>query len=368
MKLNRQAIQRMIDTGALNVGGRRNAGRGGGGGGGGVSQSWVDEFYVSKAFFARLFTIHSTTVTQDDPNGEVIEPNDEETDISNIQAMVGLWTEEYLSALGQGSGGGGGGGILTEPLYSINMSGMGSPSGANRVIVWDGSHWTYKAYASGNGTVTSIKITVPTGFSVNPSTPITASGTFDISFGGTLTKNMVLASPSSANGTPSWRALVADDIPDLSGKYVLKTDLSTYTWWGRTLQVSGQTMAVTGDMINVGNIKIDNDARISWKQSGGSNYLSMLTLDTSNNFIVGESMANSGLYTYVRGRRVTLQSGTGSSGNHTARLDENGILTVEKLKIGNIVISEDSTNGGLHVENAGIYADTYVSALGAGSA
>jgi hypothetical protein len=73
---------------------------------------------------------------------------------------------------------------------------------------------------------------VPSGFSVSPAT-ITTSGTFTIGFGGTLTKNMVLATPAAANGAPSWRALVAADIPDLSSVYATTqsiTDMATKTW------------------------------------------------------------------------------------------------------------------------------------------
>lgn len=39
---------------------------------------------------------------------------------------------------------------------------------------------------------------------------------------GSKTKNYVLAAPSNANGAPSFRALIAADIPDLSGTYVKK--------------------------------------------------------------------------------------------------------------------------------------------------
>jgi hypothetical protein len=105
-QLSRKKIQDMIDLSGVNISSRRSSGGSGAGGGGGVSSAWVDEHYVSKDFFARLFTINGTDENDDDV---VVEPNDLETDITNIQAMVGLWTEQYLSALGQGSGGGGGG-------------------------------------------------------------------------------------------------------------------------------------------------------------------------------------------------------------------------------------------------------------------
>ena len=62
-----------------------------------------------------------------------------------------------------------------------------------------------------------------------------------------------------------------------------------------------------------------------------------------------------------------MQSGTSDNDEHVAILDENGMLAVEKLKIGDIVIEYSSQNSGLHIVNAGVYADTYFSAYGIGS-
>jgi hypothetical protein len=102
---------------------------------------------------------------------------------------AGLYADTYISALGANSGGGGGGGVtLNEPLSSINNASLGSPSGTDMAIVWTGSAWGYKYVpdngggGGGSGTVTSIKITVPTGFSISPTSAITTSGTFAISF------------------------------------------------------------------------------------------------------------------------------------------------------------------------------------------
>lgn len=71
-----------------------------------VTTEYLSENYVTKEFFRSMFKAY-------DSNGVEIEPNndgDEPYTIDNIKAMVGLWTNEYISALGQGSGGGGGGG------------------------------------------------------------------------------------------------------------------------------------------------------------------------------------------------------------------------------------------------------------------
>ena len=383
-KISRKIINEMVKR-EQNISSRRSSGGSGAGGGGGVSSAWVDEHYVSKDFFARLFTIHSDVVTQEDPHGEVVEPNDLETDIDNIELMFGSWTEHYLSALDQGSGGGGGGGaLLTEPLASINEAGMGTPSGANKVIVWNGSTWTYMPYTTGSGTVTSVTMTVPTGFKVSngDTQTINSSGTFALTFGGTITKNQVLASPAAANGTPAWRALVAEDIPDLSSTYAaasyfdasghaksaLKLTTISKKAWGQTYWTSdGVPDTISGTLSDVGDIEMGNGNKIKWKNSS-STLLSFITLSSSNEFVLGESTAAQGYTTYLRGREIIFQSGyTNGSAVNNASLDTNGLFAVKKLKIGSIVISEDTTNGGLHIESAGIYADTYVSSLGAGS-
>ena len=377
MKLSRKVIQRMVDSGQVNIGGRRTGS--GGGGGGGVSATWVEENYISKAFFNTLFTIHGHDAddTAVPPTDVIIEPNDTETVLDSIEAMVGLWTEKYLSALGLSSGGGGGGDVLAEPLVSIN--GIGSPTAANQTLVWNGTQWTFQPYGQGGGSVTSIRITVPTGFAVTPST-ITTAGTFAITFA------QGYSLPSTADQA-NWNTAY-NNSHSHNNKSVLdgimQTDITNwgkaYTWvnangastvikkaWGRTYWNAGAPANIDGDIENAANIKIDNNKKVSWKKAGASNYLSMLTLDSSNNFIVGESMANEGLATYVRGRSINFQTGTGSSGNHAASMSDAGLFTVEKLRIGSIVISEDTQNGGLHVESAGLYADNYISALGAGS-
>jgi len=97
------------------------------------------------------------------------------------------------------------------------------------LIVSDGSSWI--VVPSGDepsGTVTSIGATANGGLTTsNSGNPITSNGTLGLAsaYGDTVnpygskTKNTVLAAPNGSNGTPSFRALVAADIPDLSGTY-----------------------------------------------------------------------------------------------------------------------------------------------------
>lgn len=86
--------------------------------------------------------------------------------------------------------------------------------------------WTWVNIPSGDepsGTVTN----VATGNGLTGG-PITSTGTIslDTAYGDTVnpygskTANYVLAAPNGSAGTPSFRALVAADIPDLSGSYL----------------------------------------------------------------------------------------------------------------------------------------------------
>lgn len=203
--INRDKIQRMVGQGT----------GGGGGGGRGIdlagyaTQGWVEQNYVSKAFFSRLFTAN-------DVNGDPVEPNDEETDIYNIQAMFGLWTEQYLSALGLNpeSGGGGGGASYLGDLEDVNVAGASN----GKVLTYQNGMWIAESPQSA-GSVKSVGLAAPTGFIVTGS-PITDSGTLELAF---------------------------------SDGYGLITP--SMTWWGATMSNG----SVSGNMTGVGNITLSGN-------------------------------------------------------------------------------------------------------------
>lgn len=79
--------------------------------------------------------------------------------------------------------------------------------------------WLTQSGGGGGGTVTSVGFTAPTEFAVSGS-PITASGTLGIAWA-TQSPNQVLASPvSGGNGVPTFRTLVAADIPVLDASKI----------------------------------------------------------------------------------------------------------------------------------------------------
>lgn len=79
-----------------------------------------------------------------------------------------------------------------------------------RVLQTDGSNNLSWATV-GTGTVTSVGLTVPSIFSVTPSS-ITTAGTFAVTLAAQATGNTVLAAPSGG-GTPAFRTLTVADLP-----------------------------------------------------------------------------------------------------------------------------------------------------------
>ncbi|MBX9637689.1 MAG: hypothetical protein K2Q45_09090 [Nitrosomonas sp.] len=69
------------------------------------------------------------------------------------------------------------------------------------------------------GTVTSVDLTVPSSLFVVTGGPITSSGTFAVSLVSQLA-NTVFAAPNGINGVPTFRLLVASDIPNLDASKI----------------------------------------------------------------------------------------------------------------------------------------------------
>lgn len=404
--INRDKIQRMIG----NVGGNGGNGSSSADLAGYATQMWVEQNYISKEFFNTLFTIHGHDAddTAVPPTDVIITPNDTEAVPDSIEAMVGLWTEQYLSALGLSDGGGGGGDVLAEPLVSIN--GIGSPTAANQTLVWDGTRWTFKPYGQGGGSVTSIRITVPAGFNVSPSTAITTAGTFAITFatGYSLPSTADQAKWNTAytnNHTHSNKSA----LDGISSTKVSNWD-SAYSWvntngastvsktaWGQTYWNAGVPATINGDMTSVGDISFS----ASGKNIGGVAYFDTTnsrlgigaapgaykldvngTVHLSDNLYINSTkkivcMVNSTSKTLLDfdGSQVTLGYGfNGSNATHIYGQNINMYygttlkvqVTTDGLKIGGATLSWDSNANALKIDT-GFYSETFISALGANS-
>lgn len=490
-------------------------GTGGSGGGGGLdpsalagyaSMGWVEDNYVSKAFFNQLFelqynhrvlTKNGETVVSDVTTAMVAAPNevvdlvshtetDEETGytiittntITGIKAKAGLWTNQYLSALGQNAGGGGGGGAtLFEPLLSINESGLAAPTDAQdgMTVVWDkNTHkWKYGATGGGNAdrldgwhldnivntgyisssvanlqsywckiwdvTVTDkqyndldITFLAASAFNsiegiihlkirqngANNSGNYSFSkfvrlvagyiplervklycdnttgkcelwmnvngqyGVFNVSI---LKKSFRVGQDEASIGTLYSTFFTEEQTPpalseaeivgmtayDLVGNAESATKLATArTLWGQSFD---GTANVSGNMTGVGNI------------SANGNYISSAAVSTDIQVSVGNNngtialltSTNRGIYDNSTNRWLLATNGTntwltgGNVGIGTSapayKLDVDGTINCTSIRIGGYLITADSVNGGLHLNNGGFWADTFISALGLNS-
>lgn len=125
------------------------------------------------------------------------------------------------------------------------------------------------------GTVNSVALSMPGVFSVSGS-PITDTGTFTVTLA-TEAANKIWAGPVSGSAAaPTFRFLVADDIPDLSGVYQpLATSLTalaalnstglivqtgTHTFTDRTIAGTSNRVAVSNGSGVSGNPTVDIDA------------------------------------------------------------------------------------------------------------
>ena len=106
-----------------------------------ATQTWVDDNYVSIAFFSRLFKAYN--------GNTLVSPNNTTATIDNIKAMFGFWTNQYLSALGNGGGGGTGGATALTDLVDVAIA---SPTnGQSLVYNSTTGKWTNQTI-SGGGT------------------------------------------------------------------------------------------------------------------------------------------------------------------------------------------------------------------------
>ena len=364
--------------------------------GGLANQSWVENSYVSKAFFNTLFTVNGTETVETKAPGAttwtlvsttaiVMSPNETPSQveveddtthvitrttrsITNIEIKTGVWTNSFLSALGLNSAGGGGGVTLNEPLASINTASLGSPTTAGQVITWNGSAWVYDIPSGGGGSSTLYGLT-----DVNISNPTngqalvynaTSSKWENQSIGGgggggTLT-SIGLIMPTGFGVSPSTLTADGDFTVSFATGYSLPLTADV---------AKGVTAYGWGNHANAGYLtESDFNAFEFWGQT------------ISNGVVQGsiDAGVNGGAITGFHSIELNTEGSlsgyggyidfhyNGALSDYTARIIEAtpGVVRIyDKLQIGDCVIEWDSTNHCLKI-NGGVYATDFVSALG----
>jgi hypothetical protein len=104
----------------------------------------------------------------------------------------------------------------TNTLNIVDANGVAVASithGDTAQFVEGKNRWAAVGSAAAAGGVTSVDLAVPAIFSVSGN-PITSSGTITVSLA-TQTQNKIWASPNGSTGAPTFRALVAADLPSV---------------------------------------------------------------------------------------------------------------------------------------------------------
>ena len=210
----------------------------------------------------------------------------------------------------------------------------------------------------------------------SPKTADTASFWAPTSVG---TQNYILK--SNGSGAPVWTSQSSLTV----GKADRLSGTGTYKVWGQTYWQDGGPKNVTGSMTSVGSITMsgyiymDNNNGIGIKDTySNHDYLTVLGFNGSNTLYIGYGTRRYGYQTDIQGGTITFATNNGSTGNVDSRLEvgefsANGLFYVKQgdrgVRIGNGILSWDSTNNALKVQKAdgtpaNFYATGGVSALG----
>jgi len=198
---------------------------------------------------------------------------------------------------------------LTGLLYGNGSNVAQLGIGAGLAIV--GGNLT--ATSTGSGSVTSVGLALPSSiFSVSGS-PVTASGTLT----GTLANqsaNLIFAGPSSGSaGVPTFRALVAADIPALS--YASTSTTNTFTAGPNTFQTGGSgnvgvtiqgASGQTANLFELWGVSASTNRRQGFVNSGWNGFT---TDSTREGYVsLGAVGISSGAESQQTGLTVTAQS------------------------------------------------------------
>lgn len=298
MKLSREKIQRMVGA---EIGGSA----GGGGGesmGGFATQAWVDNNYVSIEWFDQIFQVFDDT-TKLDVNGEL--PVD--TSKMNIKAMVGFWTDFYISALG--NGGQVGASIYLSSLADVNVEGVQN----GQVLTWNSatSKWIATTPQGGGADMNAVwnALAASTNEQINASHLSTAFASASVSYA---------TSAGSANTADSANyATSAGSAQNAS----YASSIPSHTIWGQSFD---GTNNVSGDMSAVGHMIFSHSETQFKYTSGGSTQYTDPAPGEDYNFKFGGSLAA----TYLGARY-----GIVSQGYVTALSDEREKNIIEDFEI-----------------------------------
>lgn len=241
-------------------------------------------------------------------------------------------------------------------------------------LMWS-NEISWSNVGTGDGSVTSVGLTLPSIFTVSGS-PVTSAGTLSASLSNQLV-NSVFAGPSiGASGVPSFRTLVYSDMPyRLQVENPVTPVISTATGANSQTLGSGANATLIGQIATAsGRFAANGDAQSSTfvlRNTTSSATLTELFLDGASARMI---VPNNSVWTFdilVSGRRTDATGGAaGYRFNGVLRKDTTSgsiafVGVPSKQVLGETTASMDSsvavdlTNGSLNVRVVGIAAQTF---------
>jgi len=193
-------------------------------------------------------------------------------------------------------------------------------AGSGITITPSGSNITIAATGGGSGTVTSVGLALPISVFTVSGSPVTTSGTLT----GTLisqTANTFFAAPNGSSGTPTFRTLVAGDLPSLAYANQALSNLTNPTAINQNLLPGTNATLNLGSTTDVfANIFSETFTVIDGTTTYGSLLFGTTTPSgaTANLALAtGSNLLNIGIFTASRSTtgNINIETGVASSGN-----------------------------------------------------
>jgi hypothetical protein len=198
------------------------------------------------------------------------------------------------------------------------------PSGGTGEIIID----TTNHY--GTGSVLSVGLSMPSIFTVSGS-PITTTGTLSATLN-SQSANLVLASPNGSSGTPTFRSLVAADIPSLPYGTGTVTTVSVVTAHGLSGSVATATttpaITLTPDSASfyslLGLGTASKSATSAFLQPS-NNLSDVTTANTALNNLLPSQSTHSGLFLQTNGTNTSWVAGNAGTVTTFSTIVNNGL-------------------------------------------
>lgn len=219
------------------------------------------------------------------------------TDDTNVTLAVSSVTDTHTFALGWTgtlavNRGGTGASTANGSLNNLLPTQTGQ---SGKVLSTDGSNTSWVS-AGGGGTVTSVALTVPNILSVSGS-PVTGAGTLAVTLASQF-QNLVLASPNGSSGTPSFRALVAADIPSLAASKITSGQLAiAQGGTGQATANAALNALLPSQGSNNGKVLTTNGTDSSWTTAATGTVTSVAASGTNGVSISGSPITTTGTIT-----------------------------------------------------------------------